>query len=64
MDVKWNLRNFRPTSRSVPGTQNFDPISFDRVNDHYGSCEQVRKIAPFFDSALLDGLSGFCRGTK
>jgi hypothetical protein len=48
----------------VPGTQNFDPISFDRVNDHYESCEKVRKIAPFFESALLDVLPGFCRGTK
>ena len=50
------FRNFLPTSPSLPGTQNFDPISYDRRKTIImGSTNKCARSHLFFDFDVLYG---------
>src|ERR1700719_5250603 len=42
-----SLTDFRPTSRSMPETQNFDPVGFKRVHDNNGTFDKCADVGPF-----------------
>jgi hypothetical protein len=42
-----SLTNFRPTSRSMPETQNFDPVGFKRVHDNNGTFDKCADVGSF-----------------
>jgi hypothetical protein len=42
-----SLTDFRPTSRSVPETQNFDPVGFKRVHDNNGTFDKRADVGSF-----------------
>jgi hypothetical protein len=47
MGVKLNLIDFRPTSRSMPETQNFDPIGFKGVHDNNRTFDKCADVGSF-----------------
>ena len=57
IDPPSTLGNSRPTSRSMPETQNFDPVGFKRVHDNYRTFDKCAKIGSFSNTMSRFGIN-------